>query len=215
MSRGRLEPKPRTRPMTDLRAIQTIYRGCRFRSRLEARWAVFFQTLDVPWEYEPEGFILSTGEWYLPDFRIRLGAGPLWAEVKPRGADANLCVRFVTESAAGTRGTILHEVADPRILEDEGPWSLEGDDFLIYGAKSEEFREGCGDNFYQFCICEKCNAVGFEFDGRSERTPCGCAKDDWPNKVYTYNHPRILRAFAAARAARFEHGESGDIRMTG
>src|SRR5262245_3495425 len=41
--------------MTDqtIQPIETIYRGYRFRSRLEARWAVFFQTLGVPWEYEP------------------------------------------------------------------------------------------------------------------------------------------------------------------
>jgi hypothetical protein len=38
-----------------IRAIETLYRGCRFRSRLEARWAVFFQTLGVPWHYQPEG----------------------------------------------------------------------------------------------------------------------------------------------------------------
>lgn len=52
------------------RAIQTIYRGYRFRSRLEARWAVFFETLGLKWEYEPEGFELGDGFRYLPDFRV-------------------------------------------------------------------------------------------------------------------------------------------------
>lgn len=39
-----------------IQAIETRYAGCRFRSRLEARWAVFLDALGVKWEYEPQGF---------------------------------------------------------------------------------------------------------------------------------------------------------------
>lgn len=48
-------------------AIQTHYDGYHFRSRLEARWAVFFNALDIEYHYEPEGYVLN-GEPYLPDF---------------------------------------------------------------------------------------------------------------------------------------------------
>ncbi len=41
-----------------MRPIETKYKGCRFRSRLEARWAVFFDALGLEWWYEPEGFIM-------------------------------------------------------------------------------------------------------------------------------------------------------------
>ena len=60
-----------------IKPIETHYAGCRFRSRLEARWAVFFDTLRVKWEYEREGYevfdrlrICGTDEpwYYLPDF---------------------------------------------------------------------------------------------------------------------------------------------------
>jgi hypothetical protein len=54
-------------------AIETSYNGVRFRSRTEARWAVFFDASDIPWEYEREGFRLKTGQWYLPDFWL-----PTW-----------------------------------------------------------------------------------------------------------------------------------------
>jgi hypothetical protein len=37
----------------------TPYKGYWFRSRLEARWAVFFDTLGLKWLYEPEGFDLQ------------------------------------------------------------------------------------------------------------------------------------------------------------
>lgn len=68
------------------RAIETRYKGYRFRSRLEARWAVFFDTLGLTWEYEPEGFELSGGRRYLPDFRLVVAGGvPLYVEVKPQG----------------------------------------------------------------------------------------------------------------------------------
>lgn len=51
-----------------IKAIETHYKGYRFRSRLEARWAVFFDALGIQWEYEPEGFELPDGTRYLPDF---------------------------------------------------------------------------------------------------------------------------------------------------
>ncbi|WP_186266895.1 hypothetical protein [Burkholderia gladioli] len=55
-----------------MKAIETQYKGYRFRSRLEARWAVFFDALGITWEYEPEGFDLGFGERYLPDFFLRI-----------------------------------------------------------------------------------------------------------------------------------------------
>ena len=42
-----------------LKAIETFYNGYRFRSRLEARWAVFFDSAGIEYVYEPEGFKLD------------------------------------------------------------------------------------------------------------------------------------------------------------
>ena len=53
-----------------IKAIPTEYKGYRFRSRLEARWAVFFDACGADWEYEPEGFDLGDGTYYLPDFLL-------------------------------------------------------------------------------------------------------------------------------------------------
>src|SRR5882757_8020481 len=63
-----------------LKAIETEYKNTLFRSRIEARWAVFFDSLDVKWEYEKEGYDLD-GVWYLPDFR--LSGLDCYFEVKP------------------------------------------------------------------------------------------------------------------------------------
>lgn len=51
-----------------VKPIETHYRGFRFRSRLEARWAVFFDHIGLVWEYEKEGYKLPSGRQYLPDF---------------------------------------------------------------------------------------------------------------------------------------------------
>jgi len=54
----------------DIQPIPTKYKGIEFRSRLEARWAVFFDTLEIRWEYEPECFDLGNGIYYTPDFKV-------------------------------------------------------------------------------------------------------------------------------------------------
>lgn len=56
--------------MAKIKAIETVYNGYKFRSRLEARWAVFFDAAFIKYEYEPEGFELEDGTRYLPDFYL-------------------------------------------------------------------------------------------------------------------------------------------------
>lgn len=71
-----------------IRAIETAYAGCRFRSRTEARWAVFLDELDVSWEFEAQGFHTPAGG-YLPDFY--LPDEDLYVEIKgPRPSELEL-----------------------------------------------------------------------------------------------------------------------------
>lgn len=62
-------------------AIETYYAGHRFRSRLEARWAIVFDNLSLKWEYEPQGYrVGEQARPYLPDFHLPdIG---WWVEVK-------------------------------------------------------------------------------------------------------------------------------------
>jgi hypothetical protein len=71
--------------MAEIKAIETAYNGYRFRSRREARWAVFFDNMGIQYEYEPEGFVLEDGTRYLPDFRVNVSYkshSSVWVEVK-------------------------------------------------------------------------------------------------------------------------------------
>lgn len=84
--------------MNIIKPIQTFYKGYHFRSRLEARWAVFFDTLKLEWEYEKEGFELDAGR-YLPDFWI--STVNMWAEIKPKhfsGTEKLLCVQLANHT---------------------------------------------------------------------------------------------------------------------
>lgn len=73
--------------MDEIKAIETEYNGVMFRSRLEARWALFFDLLSIEWMYEYEGYETSAG-WYVPDFWLpdvymRSQAKGCFVEIKP------------------------------------------------------------------------------------------------------------------------------------
>lgn len=59
-------------------AIPTTYAGVNFRSRLEARWAAFFDLAGIKWDYEP--FDLDG---WAPDFLLRTDRDDILVEVKP------------------------------------------------------------------------------------------------------------------------------------
>lgn len=87
MSRGLARRYVSTEKVVSIKAIQTWFGGHRYRSKTEAKWAVFLAVLELPFKYEAEGFVIKTEEeefCYLPDFLIppMLEAWPTWIEVK-------------------------------------------------------------------------------------------------------------------------------------
>ena len=50
-------------------SFETKYKGIKMRSRLEAKWARFFDKQNIVWEYEPDLY-QRDGLWYLPDFSL-------------------------------------------------------------------------------------------------------------------------------------------------
>lgn len=209
----------------DIKPIETFYNGYRFRSRLEARWAVFFDAAGIKYEYEPEGFDLGNGIYYLPDFY--LPELDVWCEVKGTKIseeDKRKIDLFRGDPEDGSARTLLMLREIP-IAEDE--WSVVGD---TYG---DDYGNGDigWDNYYQFCVCPACGKIGLAFDGRGWRV-CGKKHknknsitqtyEDYPgdirifkyhmdgrtdDKGYTPGVPLLANAYLKARQARFEHGE--------
>jgi len=91
-----------------IKAIDTKYKGYKFRSRLEARFAVFLDALDIKWDYEIEGFNLPSTGLYLPDFFLHKNGlcgyykGPLWIEIKATKPTVNE-INKLRELAVRTR----------------------------------------------------------------------------------------------------------------
>lgn len=193
-----------------IKAIETRYAGCRFRSRLEARWAVFFDTLGVPWEYEPEGFVVE-GTPYLPDFRLW---GRRWAEIKgdPAGLDIRLLKRFAFE--ANTNIIILGPI--PPVTMRVPSWvNLMGWPELM--EQSQFMEEGCHPLTWDRAVMVSREAFAddgglrqayFNYkikDVKDWLTPV----DDVDEWTYPYPRPQVADAYTTARSARFEHGERG------
>jgi hypothetical protein len=73
-----------------IKAHPTLYAGVMFRSRLEARWAAFFDLLGWEWKYEPVDL-----DGWTPDFYLKFpcshsecnGCHDLYVEVKPYSRD--------------------------------------------------------------------------------------------------------------------------------
>ena len=93
---------------TTIAAIQTEAFGCLFRSRLEARCAVFLEAMGLRWDYEPEGFELPSGR-YLPDFKVYkegCPAGYYWIECKG-GIPTDQEVQLARELAKATTACVV------------------------------------------------------------------------------------------------------------
>ena len=116
-----------------IKAIPTVYKGRNYRSRLEARWAAFFDLCGWEYEYEP----CDLNGWF-PDFRITYPNGAysektVLAEVKP--------IREFPQDVADKMTTSSGQFRDLLILGD-GPIRYEDDDeFLEYIGFSVVGRE--------------------------------------------------------------------------
>ena len=206
--------------MKTIKPIETHAYGHRFRSRLEARWAVFLTTLGVRWEYEREGFITAKGP-YLPDFWLPELRGGIWLEIKP----------FTTPESDGSWGSLWDDPILSAFDDAHGDCKL----YVAHGMPDineiltgrhdfiypQGWVEGCHEQSMQFCICPICGTVGLEFDGRAARIDnCDTTTADqlWllatghEDKCYNAADPRIIDALTAARSARFEHGETPRLR---
>lgn len=104
-----------------IKAIETEYQGYKFRSRLEARWAVFFDHLKIAWEYEVEGFDLGNGLFYLPDFWLPDFKD--YVEIKPR-VEPSVTEIWKAESLSGSGNDVTIVCGDP--LEHAGMIFVDG-----------------------------------------------------------------------------------------
>ena len=180
-----------------LAPIETRYAGCAFRSRLEARWAVFFDVWGLKWRYEPDTFQLPSGRLYLPDFYAD-GVG--YIECKPnRDADdgklGELAEMLSTDHMQAF--VIYGEVPAPSEVTVCGlTWSSPATELIMSGTDEAE---------YWFAQCPVCGLKGITYQGRYPRLSCPCSRglDDraWNERAVT----GLRVACVASRSTRFEN----------
>ena len=171
----------------NLTPIETIYKGYKFRSRLEARLAVFFDAQGIKWEYEKEGYNLD-GLWYLPDFW--LPQVNMWAEVKPDTiSEADLIKCKALAGASGKPCLLLEGVPDYKEYDSVEIWHWDENDPL-YGTVQRGSVTG------------STYALVTRYLNSEHRFPANCYCE---NGVPDSFGDDYIEAVNAARQARFEN----------
>ncbi len=168
-------------------ALETNYEGINFRSRIEARWAVFLDALGIVWEYEKEGLDLE-GTWYLPDFW--LPQLELWLEIK----GAAPTEREMWKAA------LLNQITDKKVYIAHGDIPRDVDHYYTDQAPGMLlFDHGCDTDFqYFWSLCRRCLKVGITNGGRSDYL-CACGHGHYTS----LDERRLYTAYDAARRERF------------
>lgn len=171
----------------DRPSYPTIYRGVQYRSRLEARWAAFFDLAGWTHEYEP----LDLGSWS-PDFLLKGHYYPILCEVKPiSDIDANVCTKMADAATkASFRGELLLLGISPFTAKnswdgwlgwlDDGldPWFDITDGYEPVGASNNAYGE--------FRPCWGVMAPGDRLDFcHSTNAFCGRITGAWSGDHYT------------------------------
>lgn len=174
-----------------VKPIQTNYRGYKTRSRLEARWMVYLDTVGLDFEYEPEGFEFDNGKRYLPDFWLPNVQS--WAEVKPMPltmSEMDSCAQLVKATGYGC------------VLLVGSPEAQPYERLFVLAQQERDHRHrpialppGIG-------LCD----AKIDTEYVSERRFYICTGN---GEIADRD---VLKAVQAARSARFEFGESGPPR---
>jgi len=193
-------------------AIITEYNNQLYRSRLEARWSVFFDLLKIKYEYEPQKFDFD-GLKYIPDFW--LPDQQVWIEIKgPHPNDIEVTkaslLSLKTEKNVyifrGYESDFKRPVAwgfyylPPKaaaqrvalLLQD--PWKTEA---LERRLSSSSLASDYGD--YVWAKCPECNSYNLAFSETGSTVCCDAEKD--------YS-PEISTALFIAGRVKFENGIS-------
>jgi len=185
--------------MSEIKPIETFYNGYRFRSRLEARWAVFFDAVGIKYEYEPEGYVLSDGTCYLPDFY--LPEMDEFFEVKGvlKLTDERRVKQFIDEY----RRPVVLGFDDMTFIacndyDDGFKWARKDESVL---AKCNKCNKLFFTGMYGAFICQCCRF--YSGDSTFKVVDSGNHGDGY------YESSVIRRARLKAKQARFEYGEKG------
>ena len=186
--------------MSNIEPIPTFYNGCHFRSRTEARWAIFFDCLMLEWHYEPEGFKMGPPHkkiYYLPDFFLpEINA---YVEIKGPSPNTKDLRKIMTFKALKT---------DVNMIVLFGSVYPERQGYMLYG-KDKGDEQWFESHSAYFAVCQKCR-TGLYIVSDDDNGDIFClipcqGQCFGPEKINTIIDSFIMEAYRTASYARFEH----------
>lgn len=123
-----------------IKPLPTQYGSVKYRSKLEAQWALYLTLIGVKYQYEVKTFVLGTKR-YTPDFKIN---NNLWLEIKPK-----IFTLFAVEKVVQLATIHKLEVA------------LCAGDFYKGLNIAKVSPEGIMTFNYRFAYCPNCKTVRF------------------------------------------------------
>jgi len=197
-----------------IKAIDTVYNGYKFRSRLEARWAVFFDSLGIKYEYEQEGFDLGENaklmfgnSIYLPDFF--LPEMDVFVEVKP---EIDTMSQKEWEEFSKPMLISLAKLHGLGMQKNKDAIALFGtpgqENIHLYGPKNSD---GNPFTYLKWAECRHCenaywlfnssDLAGIRIGSNHTHKKCG-------ERYPLADTGKLKKAYQKSRQARFEHGET-------
>jgi hypothetical protein len=185
------------------RSKKTLYREVLYKSRIEAKWAIFFDTLGIKHQYEPFwANVDSRGGQinYKPDFEIFIPNDnhTYYAEIKISKPPEEAITKACGWAREYGDTIILFDLQPPKLTSESG-WLFEWTEISDQVIKYTQIW---------WCECPKCGYLGIQQYGI---VPCRCYPDtsimdrhDW-DEVFGTNHalvftrtPKLLDAYKKA-----------------
>ena len=222
--------------MNNITNIPTIYDGNKFRSRLEAKWAVFFDAAGIKYQYEPQGYKVKGSDddgkpkvycylpdFYLPDFDCYAEVKPSKSKLLEDGLKLNAMIDFGASPIAGGL-LILGQIPPvidfwlPSFIKYYHHKGVVADLVIIEPASTDRYGLKRAARLWTVEDCIDCT-------GGTDLPQCPAVGDDLyhfgdfinvivDGKLFLladYEHQKIVNrlneCFNKARQARFEHGE--------
>ena len=174
--------------------LETLYHGVYFRSKTEARFAVFLDCLGIKWEYEPQGFDLGNGL-------------KLWKDDKP-GELSDYDYAKINSFVFDKSGSVINPLwvagncytLNPMNKHDFLSCSDHGSQNLI-----NTFRTITGDNKDLYPICPQYGKLVLAITGCHYPVPCYDCFVDYDDVDYNFCD-NVLNALEEASRYKFDHG---------
>lgn len=146
----------------EIKAQEDWYNGIKFRSKLESKTAQALDNLGIAYQYEPNGYKLSNGMWYRPDFWLPDAKQFIECKGVMKETDTAKIIGLVSDTSHSVI-VLSYENAMLCVAGQDAPENVAtfyGDDYIFIGQ-----CESCKKRYFYTEYCSyRCPCCGY-YDG--------------------------------------------------